>query len=493
MENPPTGPRGSTFSLLTQLAGDPVQLDIFSEQSSVEGWLAAERALALAQAEHGVLTDAEAESIAGAARYSNVDMDRLWEVARAVGYPVHGLVQEIGRSLDPHVAGRVHFGATTQDIMDTGLVLQLVRSAEALEVDLGALGDALAHQVTRHAHTLMPARTHAQQAVPTTFGATLATLLGQLIRHRLRLSEARPRLGVVSLFGAGGTAAALGPRSREVRKSFARILDLRDPEISWHAERDRLAEFGWLCASLIATCARLGRNVVDLSRTEIAEAFEPYATHRGASSTMPQKVNPISSEILIGLSGASGALTSALLRIQEAGHERAAGEWQTEWQVIPQLAVLAGSALKEATALVIGLRVDAARMRENLNAEGGLVMSEAQMMHLAASIGHNLAHELVYEAATRARSTSTNLTEALRQVAGERGQLGLLPEPLITPEQYLGEAVAVTRVATDHWRNPAQWRNAAAPHPAHEPIAHLAVRSAAREHQTQTNTPEKDD
>ena len=486
MDNPAAGPRGSTFSLLTQLAGDPGQLGIFSERSSVEGWLAAERALALAQAEHGVLTDAEAGAIAGAARYANVDLDRLWAVARNVGYPVHGLVQEIGRSLDPQVAGRVHFGATTQDIMDTGLVLQLVRSAAALEDDLGALGDALTQQVMRHAHTLMPARTHAQQAVPTTFGATLATLLGQLARHRERLNEAGPRLGVVSLSGAGGTAAALGPRSREIRASFARLLDLRDPELSWHAERDRVAEFGWLCASLTATCARLGRNVVDLSRTEVAEAFEPYATHRGASSTMPQKVNPISSEILIGLSGAAGALASALFRIQEAGHERAAGEWQTEWQVIPQLAVLTGSALKEATILVTGLRVDADRMRENLDLEGGLVMAEAQMMHLAASIGHNLAHELVYEAAALARSSRTDLADALRRVATGRGQLALLPEPLITPEQYLGEAVAATRVATDHWRN------AATPHTAHQPLADLAVTSAARRHPTDT-TLEKDD
>lgn len=466
--------RGAAFSLLTQLAGDPEQLDIFSERSSVEGWLAAERALALAQAEHDVLTDSEAAAIAGGARYEHIDLDSLWEVARLVGYPIHGLVQQIGRSLDPAAAGRVHFGATTQDIMDTGLILQLVRSAEALDRDLGALGDALAEQVARQAHTPMAARTHAQQAVPTTFGATLATLLAHLARHRQRLNEAMPRLGVVSLFGAGGTAAALGPRSREVRASFARILDLQDPEISWHAERDRLAEFGWLCVSLTATCARLGRNVVDLSRTEIAEVFEPYASHRGASSTMPQKVNPISSEILIGLSGAAGALTSALLRIQEASHERAAGEWQIEWQVIPQLAVLAGSALKEAATLVTGLRVDAERMRRNLDDDGGLVMAEAQMMHLASSIGHEVAHDLVYEAATRARRSETSLTSGLQQVATERGQLQLLPDPLITPEHYLGEASTATGVAI------AQWRGAAALGTTSEPIAQLAMTSAGR-------------
>nr|BFF18005.1 adenylosuccinate lyase [Promicromonospora thailandica] len=399
-----------TFSLLTHLDGSAEQLATFSERSSVEGWLAAERALALAQAEHGVIAADDAAAIVLAARFDTVDLPALWQVARTVGYPVHGLVEQIGGALPPHAAGRVHFGATTQDVMDTGLALQLVRSLGLLDRDLGLLGDALAARVTEHAGTVMPARTHAQQAVPTTLGATLAPLLAELARHRTRIAEALPRLGVAQLFGAGGTAAALGPRSREVRATYARLLGLRDPGVAWHVARDGVAEFGWLCATVAATCARLARNVVDLSRTEVGEVFEPYTSHRGASSTMPQKVNPISSEAIIGLSGAAGALVSSLPRIQEAGHERAAGEWQIEWQVIPQLAVLAGSALEQTRVVVEGLRVDADRMRANLGLEGGLVMAEAHMMHMADRIGHQLAHDLLYEAATRARARHTPST-----------------------------------------------------------------------------------
>jgi hypothetical protein len=158
-----------------------------------------------------------------------------------------------------------------------------------------------------------------------------------------------------------------------------------------------------LCATIAAACARLARNVIDLSRTEIGEVFEPYNAHRGASSTMPQKVNPISSEVIIGFAGTAGALASSLARAQEAGHERAAGEWQIEWQVIPQLAALAGSALAEALVIVDGMRVDADRMRANLELDGGLVMAEAQMIQLADAMGREDAHDLVYEAATRAR------------------------------------------------------------------------------------------
>ncbi|MDA8369736.1 MAG: lyase family protein [Nocardiopsaceae bacterium] len=468
-------PQAPTFSLLTHLAGDSEQLALYSERSCVESWLAAERALALAQAEHGVLTRAEARSIVGAARYDNVDLNTLWEVARNVGYPVHGLVREVGRSLDPHTAGRMHFGATTQDIMDTGLVLQLVRSLSALDGALGRLGDAVMRKAVEHAHTVMPARTHAQQAVPTTFGTTLATLLAQLTRHRERLTQALPRIGVVELFGAGGTAAAFGPKSGAIRASFARILGLRDATVAWHVERDGIAEFGWLCATITATCAKLARNIVDLSRAEIGEVFEPYADHRGASSTMPQKVNPISSEILIGLSGAAGALLSSLPRIQEAGHERAAGEWQIEWQVVPQLAVLAGSALNEALVIVDGMRVDAGRMRANLDQDSGLVMAEAQMMHIAGVLGHNQAHDMVHEAATRARSRRITLAAGLREVASEWGHLDVLPDPLVEPEDYLGEAVVAIRQATD------RWAATEAADKTHVPIARLAVEADGSE------------
>lgn len=439
------------FSLLTHLAADQQQLDIFSADSSIEGWLATERALALSQGELGIIDATDASAIAEAARLATIDRDELWASTRNVGYPILGLVRQIARVLPEGPNGRVHYGATTQDIMDTGLALQLQRSAAGLDGRLAALGDALTRQAEEHAASVMPARTHAQQAVPTTLGATLATLLGQFARHRERLAQALPRFAAVSMFGAGGTSAAYGPRSLELRRRLSARLALAHTDIPWHVDRDGLAEYGWLCVTITAACAKLARNIVDLSRTEIGEVFEPYNNHRGASSTMPQKVNPISSEVIIGLAGTAGALASSLARIQEAGHERSAGEWQIEWQVIPQLGVLAGSALQEALVIVDGLRVDTDRMRANLDLDGGLVMAEAEMIQLAAALGREKAHDLVYEAAHRARTQRRVLAETLPVVAAEQDVAHLIPAPL-RPTEYLGEAQNIVTEAARLWK-----------------------------------------
>lgn len=444
----------SPLSLLFELAGDEDQLAVFSAGQAVESWLAAERALALAQAEQGVLTPDDAESIVGAARAESIDTASLWNTARVVGYPVLGLVRQVSAGLPPGPGGRVHYGATTQDVMDTGLALQLARSLADLDRLLGAVGDALADRVTEHADTVMAARTHAQQAVPTTFGATLGTLLAQFARHRQRLAEAVPRVARVSLFGAGGTSAALGPKADAIRASMARLLELHDSPLPWHVDRDGIAQYGWWCATVTAACAKFARNIVDLSRTEIAEAFEPFESHRGASSTMPQKVNPISSELIIGAAATASALASSLLRMQEAGHERAAGEWQIEWHVIPQLGVLAGTALRATLAVLTGLRVDKDRMRANLAQDAGLVMAEAHMIALASSLGREHAHDLVYEAAAQARASGRTLTETLPEIGAEQSLDPLVSSPVaFAPQDYLGQAHAIASVSVRLWRD----------------------------------------
>ncbi|WP_369021716.1 class-II fumarase/aspartase family protein [Paenarthrobacter ureafaciens] len=463
------------FSLLMHLVGDERQAELFSPAESVESWLAAERALALAQAELGIIAHDDAQAIAKAAVPANVDAERLWGSARNVGYPILGIVREIAAALPDGANGRVHYGATTQDIMDTGLALQLKRSMKLLDEELGQVGDRLAEQVATHSDTIMAGRTHAQQAVPTTFGATLASLLGQFTRQRERLVQALPRIAVVSMFGAGGTSAAYGAQSVALRARVAELLGLENTDVPWHVDRDGLAEFGWLCVTITATCAKLARNIVDLSRTEIAEVFEPYSPHRGASSTMPQKVNPISSELIIGLSGTAGALASSLARIQEAGHERSAGEWQIEWQVIPQLASLAGSALRETFVIVDGMRVDAERMRRNMELDGGLVLAEAQMIQLAAEMGREEAHDLLYAASTRARETGSVLADSLRAVATEQGLDSLLPDNLVQAVDYLGEAGFICEAAVSKWRSGLPL-SADCP-----PIADLAVTGDARQ------------
>lgn len=446
------GASPTPFFLLTTLFGDAEMAHIFSEKRTVQGWLESERALAGAQAELGVLTHEQAEAISGAATLENVDLEELWQQARNVGFPILPLIRMIASALPEEAAGRVHYGATTQDVMDTGLALQLRGALGRFEELLARFGEAVARLVEEHRHTVLAGRTHAQQAVPTTLGIKLSVLLSELARQRVRLAEVSPRVCVVSLYGAVGTSAALGDSASRVRKAMAGSLGLEASEVPWHVARDSVAEFGLLCASLSATCARFAREVIDLSRTEIAEVREQGGNHRGGSSTMPQKANPIGSEAIVGMSATAGALASALYRAMEAGHERAAGEWHIEWEVVPQLACLGAGCLAMAAQVAEGLVVSPDAMRRNLGADSGLIMAEAYMMRLALSLGHKQAHDLVYEAAVKARQKDQRLEETLEEyVPGELWET-LKREMPLAPESYVGRPDVVCDAALETWR-----------------------------------------
>ncbi|HTE62449.1 MAG TPA: lyase family protein [Solirubrobacteraceae bacterium] len=442
------------FSLLLSLFGDPEMNAILSLDETVRGWLRAEAALAEAQCAADLLSADATAAIVRAAVPESIDMDALLASARNVGYPILPLVRMIDAAAGSAGQGRVHLGATTQDIMDTGLALQLQRAAARLQQLTQALGDALALLVERERDTVMAARTHAQQAVPTTFGAKIAVFLGEVTRHRERLTSAAERVAFVSLHGAGGTSAALGERAAEVRASMAQRLGLRASAVPWHVARDGIAELGQVSAQLAATTARLGREVVALSRTEIGELAEREGHHRGASSTMPQKTNPIGSEAAIGMAIAAGATSAALLRAMEAGHERAAGEWQVEWHVLPQVLALSAGALATAGEVARELQVRRDAMRSNAGDGRGLIMAEAYMMRLAPTLGRERAHDLVYEAAQQARGDGLDLEGALRAVGRARGiaQLAAL-EPL-GPEDHLGQTGAACAEALAAWHAP---------------------------------------
>jgi 3-carboxy-cis,cis-muconate cycloisomerase len=421
---------------------------IFSLERTLRGWLQVEIALAEAQADAGILSSSEAAAIRGAAVPASVDLVELIEQSKIVGYPVLPLVRAITAKLDHGRTARVHYGATTQDIMDTALALQLAEAIDRLDALLDAFGEALAEHVDRHRATVMVGRTHAQHAVPTTFGAKLAVSLSELTRHRQRLAEASARTNRVSLFGAAGTSAALGNRAPELRRSMGRTLGLAAVDVPWHVARDAVAEFGLLSAMIAASCARFAREVIDLSRTEIDEVREQGGHHRGASSTMPQKSNPIGSEAIVGMAATASALSEAVLRAMEAGHERSAGEWQIEWQVVPEVAYLAASCVSTAASVARNLQVFPEAMLRNLESGGGFVMAEAYMMRLAPLIGREAAHDLIYEAVQQARRTKRGLDEQLRAMQDERLH-SIVP---IEPNEYLGEAAAVCSAALSDWR-----------------------------------------
>jgi 3-carboxy-cis,cis-muconate cycloisomerase len=431
--------------------GDPEVAEILSGDGLLESWLEAERALAFAEAETGLIEASDAEAVAKAATFAAIDREVLWEKTRLVGYPVLPLVRMIAGSLPEGPNGRVHYGATTQDIMDTGLALQLVRVLGRLDELLVELGEELARLVSEHRDTAIAARTHGQQAVPTTFGAKLASFLGEFARHRERLAETRGRVAVASLYGAGGTSAALGEDPARVRAAFARRLGLKVRGTSWHAARDSIGEFGMLCAMLSASAARFCNEVINLSRSEIAEVSEGGGHHYGASSTMPQKRNPISSEVVVGMSIIASALAGAVGRIMVVPHERAAGEWQAEWQLLPWLASLAASALSNSSRVARHLSVHPEMMRANMQADGGRLLAEAFMIGLSGSMGREAAHDLVYKAAQKSRDGGHLLASLRSLVPAEQSALLEYLAGSTSHDRYLGEAGAMCDRALAEW------------------------------------------
>lgn len=438
------------FDLLSTLGADEVTAAIFTEDRAVAGWLAVEAAFTRALVDAGVLDAASGERIVTACTPANIDRNRLWAEAAMVGYPILPLVRMIVEALEPADGGWVHYGATTQDIMDTALSVQLRDAGRRLIELTVAIGDALVVLVERHAATVMAGRTHAQQAVPTTFGAKCAVFLSEFTRHVRRLRSAVAAVTVVSSFGAAGTSAALGDRAPAVRAALAREMGLRDTEVPWHVARDGLAEFAGVAAQLSGTCVRWAREIIDLSRTEVGEVAEVDGLYRGASSTMPQKANPISAETAIGFSVMAQAAAQAMLRAMESGHERAAGEWQIEWQAMPLVCQSTAGALRAVSDIVTCLRVFPDRMDANLRADGGRLMAEAYMIALATRVGRDRAHELLYQAVRRSRERNEPLQDALRGSVSDEVWttiVDILPEPA----QYVGQTPSICAAAVHEW------------------------------------------
>lgn len=454
--------RAAPFDLLRELFGDREMTEVFSSSVMIESWVRVESALAQTQADLGIIDRERAEAIAAVCADPDVvDETVLWESARNVGYPILGLVRQLDAALAPEHRGSLHLGATTQDIMDSGLALQLDSAMELVDRRLTDLGSALGARVSAESTTVMAGRTHGQQAVPTTLGAKLAVYLDEIRRHRTRLLAARDDVRRVSLFGAGGTSAAYGPRAAELRSRVAERLHLVDSAVPWHVARDGLVHVCSVVVAAATTAMRLAREITDLARTEIGEVTETAGHHRGASSTMPQKANPITSESIVGFAVAARSAVAGMSRAAEAGHERSAGEWQAEWVLLPGVFVNAASALLLADELVRTFAVRPDRMRENLAADGGLIMCESAMIALAPHLGRETAHDTVYAMAVRSRAEKRTFADVLDEWMRTRPDL---PAIAVTADaSSVGDAVGICSAAIDQWETglstvPSPWK-----------------------------------
>jgi 3-carboxy-cis,cis-muconate cycloisomerase len=431
---------------------------LFSAEACVQGMLDVEAALARAEAATGIIPASAAGPIAGQCRADRIDLEALASASAAAGNLAIPLVKQLTAmvaSSDSEAAKFVHWGATSQDIIDTGLVLQLRQALELVDTELQRLADALAALAQRHRDTPMIGRTWMQHALPVTFGLKAAGWLDGVLRHRERMAQLRRRVLVLQFGGAAGTLASLGDAGMRVSEALAEELQLSLPAIPWHTQRDRIAETAAAMGMLIGSLGKMARDISLLMQTEVAEAAEPAGEGRGGSSTMPHKRNPVACAAVLTAATRAPGLVATVLAGMVQEQERALGGWQAEWDSLPELFLLAAGALYHMNDTIAGLSVDADRMRANIDATHGLVMAEAVTLALGTQLGRLEAHKLVEAACRRAISRREDLQTALAQDPAISGILsaGEL-ERLLDPSHYLGQSAAFVDRVLERYKNP---------------------------------------
>ena len=429
---------------------------MFCDRGRYQAWLAVEVALARAEARAGIIPGPIAESIAAAVDVDRLDLSAMSAEYERVGFPILPFVHQLQKQCDSEAARFIHWGATTQDIIDTGLVLQMRDGLKLIEAELDELIESLIALCRAHRDTVMVGRTFQQHAAPITFGYKVAVWLGELLRHRERLPAIKKRALVVQFGGAVGTLSTLGSDGLKVLKELAKELKLEEPLISWHTARDGWAELIHWIAMMGATLGKIATEVATLMSTEIDELREPYLPGKGGSSTMPQKRNPTACPIIIAAAHRLRDLVPSQLTAMIQEHERAVATQPLEWMVIPEAFLVISGALKHAKPMLAGLTVNTDRMRKNIEAGGGFLMAEAVMMGLAPKIGRSEAHKLVAAAANRALDDGKTLRVGL--LADEMIMQQLTVEEvdrLLEPGSYLGCAgQMVDRVLAKAEREP---------------------------------------
>jgi adenylosuccinate lyase len=433
----------SGTTVFRDLFGTEAMRALFDDAALIQGWLDAESALARAEAAVGLVPQKAAEEIARKARAELLDAERIRDGIRRANHPLVSAIRAFAAICDDGAGEYVHWGASTQDIMDTGMVLQLRGAHALLQRRLDSLLNSLAALAGRERDTLMAGRTHGQQALPITLGLKLAVFVDELLRHRERFRQLAPRLLVGQLAGAAGTLASLGDDAERVQAEFCALLGLERSAVSWHTARDGLAELAATVSIAVATCERLAQEVILLQKTEVAELAEAHEQGNVGSSTMPQKRNPMTAESVVAAARLVRRNAVIALEGMTGQHERDMGPWQAEWAWVPDLCVNADAALVQTTALVGGLTVDRERMRANLQISGGLIMAEAVMMRVAERIGRQTAHDVLHELAMRAFEEQVPFRQLLAadpRVAEAFDAQAI--EALLDPASYLGLAGA---------------------------------------------------
>ncbi|MGB6846224.1 MAG: 3-carboxy-cis,cis-muconate cycloisomerase [Candidatus Acidiferrales bacterium] len=434
----------SSARLLDPLFASAAMLEIFSDARRLQAILDFEAALARALVRCSIAPKSAARAIESQCVATLFSFDLLAQESAQAGNLAIPLVHALTALVASHhapAAGFVHWGATSQDALDTAAVLQLRDALDLFDRDLARFAAAVAKIAESHAGTLLAGRTWLQQAPPVTLGLKAAGWLDALDRHAARLRAARSRALVLQFGGAVGTLAALDSRGPAVAAALAKDLNLSLPAIPWHASRDRFSEVAAVLGLLVGTLGKIARDISLLSQTEIGEALEPAAPGRGGSSTMPHKQNPVGCAVALAAAIRVPALVSTMLSAMVQEHERGLGGWHAEWQTLPEICLLASGALAQLTPVLEGLKIETARMSENLEITHGLILAEAVSFALARKIGKPQAHEIVEQACRRALAQRRHLRLVLREDQRVRPYLSQKEiVRLLDPKNYTGSA-----------------------------------------------------
>jgi 3-carboxy-cis,cis-muconate cycloisomerase len=437
-----------SYNMLTQTApsqfSTPAMDAIFSRSHQLAFMARFEWALLAALECNGVAPAGAARALEPLLDARFVDPDALAEESRRAGNIAIPFVRELTvavRAHDELAARFVHLGATSQDLLDTALVLQIGEALALLRADLDHLDRSLEELVRVHAGTILSGRSWLQVGSPVTLGLKMAGFLAALRRHRERLEAAATRAVVLQFGGAVGTLAPLVDKGEAVSAVLAQKLGLSEPVIPWHTQRDNLVEMAAALGLLVGTLGKFAKDVALLMQTEIAEVFEPRSEGRGASSTMPHKQNPVASAVMLAVSTRVPSLVATLFHAMIQEHERGLGGWQAEWETLPEIFRLTAASLARAIEIADGLQVDAARMLSNLEATRGVALSEAVSAALVASVGRLRAHQLLEHATRRAIAEKKHLREVLRAMPEICQQLSETDlNRLLDPRNALGSA-----------------------------------------------------
>jgi adenylosuccinate lyase len=414
---------------------------VFSDRNRVQKWYDFEAALALEQAGLGIIPRAAAEDIAARAKVENVDLEAIGAEIRRIKHPLVPALKAVEKLCRDGHGEYIHFGPTTQDVLDTGVVLQ-IKDAHAIYLrDMKAIGRALYRLAEAHKATPMAGRSHGVQALPITFGHKAAIWLSEMGRNFERLRGLEARVFVGGMVGAVGTQASYGPQARELERRLMNRLGLGVADINWQPARDRFAEYVCVLAIIGQTLGKIANEIINLEHTELGEVFEPFSAGKVGSSTMPHKRNPSSCEAAVAVSRALRYNAAFMLECMVIEHERDGSAWRGEWKALPESCLMAGGLLAMMRYVLEGLTVDAPRMRRNLDLLGGFLLSERVMFALSEKVGKQTAHDLVYEASMHGIERGISFEQALLQNRRVKEALdaGTLRAAL-DPATYVGHA-----------------------------------------------------